>query len=500
MHDAGAGDGSSGALRRVLGPFDATCIVIGAIIGVGIFFNPSKVTALAGSGSLALVAWAVGGAIALLGALTCAELGGMYRRSGAQYEILRDAYGPLPAFLFVFCNATAIQAGASAIIAIVCVHHAVAAAGAQADPAVTGALAAGLIAILALVNAAGVRGGSTLQNVTAVGRVAALLAVTAIAIVAGPGEADGAATAVAPAPDRGAVAAICAALVPAFFAYGGWQHALWIGGEVRDPQRNVPRAIVTGVLVVVAAYLLVNWAYLHLLGEAGVMTSTALAADAVARAWPGLGARLAAGVVALSALGVLNAQLLSGPRLVYGMARDGRFFGMFAKVHPRFATPIAAIALIAAMAIALLVLGGETARDRIVTGVVFVDAVFFAMTGLALVVLRLRRPGAERSVRVPGYPFVPILFAAGEMGVVVGATLDHDARLAWLIGAAWIAAGAILWAIFFRAGARGSGRPRCGACRYDLAGTPRPWTTCSECGADLTRPGAVAMGAWSGRS
>ncbi len=429
-------DNEPGGLRRVLGPMDATCVVVGAVIGVGIFFTPGLVARVSGSAGMSLLVWALAGGITLLGAITFARLGAMYTRSGGQYEIIRDAWGAPPAFLFVFCNATAIQAGATAIIAAVCAQHLGIAAGAELRPPVLTALAVVLIAGLAAANAAGVTWGAGIQNATALAKVATLIAVAALGALYGAADGGGRAEARSPGP-LAPGAAIFAALVPAFFSYGGWQQALWIAGEVRRPKRDVPLAIITGVLIVVAVYLLANWAYVRLLGQAGVAGSSAVAADAAARVWP-WGGRLAAAAVAVSAFGVLNAQLLAGPRLVYAMARDGRFFAPFARAPARFGTPIPAILLIAGMSLVLLLAAGRDAIDRIVTGVVVVDCVFFALTAAALPVLRRR------------FSPVAALFVAGELCVIAGALLDPGKRAAAAVGAAWIAAGALCYAIFFR--------------------------------------------------
>ncbi len=448
----------SAGLRRVLGPVDATCVVVGAIIGVGIFFTPGQVATLAGSKELALAAWALGGAIAMLGALSFAELGGLYPRSGGQYEVLRDAYGAPAAFMFVFCNATAVQAGATAIIGTVCAQNLGIAAGASpSDAAVTsGALV--LILGLMAANVMGVRWGSSIQNATVFAKVATLAAVTAVAAAHGDAGAAGAGEAAAAAGRRagpGGAAAVGAALVPVLFAFGGWQQALWIAGEVRRPRRDVPLAIVAGVLIVVAAYLAVNWAYLKLLGHSGVAGSDAIAADAIASVWPVPGRRIAAAAVAISAFGVLNAQLLAGPRLVFGMARDGRFFGIFGRASPRFGTPVAAIALIGLAAVTLLVCAGPRTTDRLLAGVVLVDGFFFALTGAAVIVLRRRMRDAPRPVRVPGYPVVPGLFVAAEVAVLAAAALEPATRRAAVFGAVWILIAAGFYAAFFR-----GGRPR----------------------------------------
>lgn len=435
-------------LRRELSGLDATAVVIGAIIGVGIFFTPSRVAALAGSAELSLWTWAIGGLIALLGALTIAELGALVPRAGGQYEILRDAYGPATGFVYVVCNATAIQAGSIGVIALVCVDNlAVLLRGEVLAPWATIGCAIGLTIGIALANAAGVRWGARIQNITVIAKLATLLTVTLVALLAPAGEPLTASTSE---PTLGPVAAIAAALVPVLFAFGGWQQVLWIGGEIRRPERNLPLAILAGVGVVVAVYLAVNWAYLHLLGHAGVAGSSTLAADAVASVFPESGRRAVALAVAVSALGVLNAQLLTGPRLLYALARDGRFFSSLGRIHATRGTPVPAIALLVGMAVVLLVLAGQAGIDRLLTGVVLVDALFFALTGLASLVLARRRPHRDRPVRMPGFPVVPLLFGLAELGVAVGAWLVPAVRGAAIIGVGWIAACLLIYFVRFR--------------------------------------------------
>jgi APA family basic amino acid/polyamine antiporter len=437
-------------LRRELSTVDATAVVIGAIIGVGIFFTPSRVAALAGSAQLGLLTWAIGGLIALLGALTFAELGAMVPRAGGQYELLRDAYGSATGFVYVVCNATAIQAGAIGIIALVCIDNlAVLLTGAVLSSALTLACAIGLTVGIALANAAGVRWGARIQNVTVVAKLATLVAVAVVALLARPDPHELLATVDARAPLH-PLAAIAAALVPALFAFGGWQQALWMGGEVREPERSVPISILVGVTTVVTVYLLANWAYFALLGHAGVARSETLAADAVAVVFAGPGRRAVAAAVAISALGVLNAQLLTGPRLLYALARDGRLWPVLGRVHAGTGSPTPAIMVLAAAAIVLLLAAGKNGIDRLLTGVVLVDAVFFALTGIASLVLARRYPHATRPVRMPGFPLVPALFGLAEIGVVIGAWLDPEVRSAAAIGAIWMAAALGLYLIRFR--------------------------------------------------
>lgn len=440
---------------RVLGPIDAACVVIGAIVGVGIFFTPSRVAFLAGSPNLAMITWAIAGLIALCGALTFAELGGRFTGAGAQYQILRDAYGPLPAFLFVFCNATAIQAGAIGIIAVICARNLAVAAGAPALNAPAQLItSAALIAAVTIANIVGVRWGSRIQNLTVLSKVLTLIVITALALFLAP-------KSPAPAPPEpihptNPVLAVLAALVPTLFSFGGWQHALWISGEVRDPQRNLPRAILGGTLLVIAIYLLANWAYLHLLGYQGVATSKALAADAVAAVFPSFGGRVIAGAVAISAFGVLNAQLLSGPRLLQSMAADGRFFPAFSRLHARFHTPTSAIFLLSIMALVLLTAAGFDGVDKLLTGAVFIDGVFFALTGAALIILRRRAPAPAGAFRVPLYPIIPLIFVVGELGVVAGSYVDPKTLIAAQASVAWIVGAALLYLVRFRRQAPGA--------------------------------------------
>lgn len=446
------GKANSPGLLQALGPLDATCVVVGAIIGVGIFFTPSRVADLAGSTNLALLTWAVGGGIALMGALTFAELGGLYPRTGGQYVILRDAFGPLLAFLFVFCNATAVQAGSIAIIGTVCAQNLTLAVGHDSlDPVLQTMFAAFLIVGVVVANCVGVRWGSRIQNFTVFAKVTTLIAVTLLAMLfAGHPSQTPSVVNVSEASRLGCWSGISAALVPVLFTFGGWQHALWIAGEVRNPRRDVPLSILAGISVVIAVYLSVNWAYLRLLGFHGVAESRALAADAVAVVWPSIGSRLMAGAVAVSAFGVLNTQLLTGPRLIYGMAVDGRFFKAFANVNRYFATPVAAIILLGGIGLALLLTAGVNGIDKILNGAVLIDGLFLAATGLALLVLRRTRPFDSRPVRVPGYPLTPILFILGELAVVVGAYSDPAVRGAAHIAVAWVLGAAICYGLFFR--------------------------------------------------
>ena len=434
-------------MRRELGPWDTTGVVIGAIIGVGIFFTPGQVAKLAGSANAALGLWALGGLIAALGALTFAELGRSYPRAGGQYDILRDAWGPMAAFLYVFCNLTAIQGGSIAIIAWYCAQNLAEAAGASLTNGTNLVSAVVLIAGLTFANVLGVRTGAGVQNVTVVARLLTLGGIGAIALFAPP-----APVASAPAAAVPTGLAFVAGVLPAMFAYGGWQQALWVGGEVKDAERNLPRAIVLGVAVVIVAYVGTAWAFFRVLGFDAVAAGGALAPAAVGSVFPGIGSRVAAFAVGISAFGVLNAQLLTGPRLVWALAEDGRFFAPFRTIHAKWGTPVPAILLLGAFGAALLAAAGVDGVDRLTAWVVVVDAVFFALTGLALV----RFLAQERRYT---WIAVPIAFAALEFAAVAGAVASERVRAAALTGAAWIAVAAVIYLVRFRESSNAAGRP-----------------------------------------
>jgi len=440
-------------LPRVLGLWDTTCVVVGAIIGVGIFFNPRDVAAISGSLPAAMTAWTIGGVIAMLGAFVFAELGRMRPVAGGQYHVLRDAYGSLPAFLFVFCNLTAVQAGGVAIISIVCAQNlGVALHGVPPGKTWTLAMATVLTWLLVGVNVIGVRSGAGLQNTTVVLKLVTLFAVVALAAVTAPGTAP---PSVAPATGIPlSFASLFAAVTLTLFSYGGGQQSLWMAGEVRDAGRTVPRALVIGVAVVVVAYLTANWAYFDLLGFDGVRHAQALAADAISVRSPGLGRRIAAGAVAISAFGVLNAQFLSGPRLTWAMAHDGLFFAPFARLSLRHSTPAPAIFLLGLLSTGLTLGLGQARTDLLTTGVVVVDAAFFALTGLALPILWRRDHEKGRA----WIGAAAVAFSLLQLMAITGSLLHQNVRLVALTGLGWIAAAAMTWLLFFRR-AKPSTRP-----------------------------------------
>ena len=446
-----------GELARRLGQFDATCVVIGAIIGVGIFFSPGQIARTAGSANVALITWTAGALAALCGALTFARLGRLYPRAGGQYEILRDATGPFSGYLCTVIHGTAIIPGSAAVIAIICAQNLVTlVAGREASAGEAAVLAQALIWGVVLANCAGVRAGAGLQNFTVVIKLLLLAAIVGGAFLvtapaAGAASAAGAGGGALPSDTAGAIGggvlgAVMAGLIPAFFAYGGWQQVLWMAGEVRDAERKVPRAILIGMAVVVLIYLAANWAYFTLLGFEGVVHAKALAAEAMQRVSGDWGARAVAAGVTISALGVLNAQFLAGPRLIYAAARDGRFFSAFAHVPARVQTPVASILGLGAVSSLLLFLAGADGIDPLTAWVVVPDAVFMILTALALPLLARRRGellGKWVLIAV-------LLFVLVEAAAVAGAVLNEAVHAAAIAGLVWMGCMALLWVVRFR--------------------------------------------------
>lgn len=401
--------------RRALGPFDAAMVVIGGIIGAGIFINPYIVAQRLDTPGLVLAAWMAGGLIALAGAFAFAELGSLLPRAGGPYIYLRTAFHPLAGFLYGWALLFMIQGGGFAAVAITFAQYALRVVGSTAAPA---PLAVAAIVVVSAINYVGVKPGSRVLNVFVILKVTALAAlILAGALLPEPPVAQAVTT--APARTGLLILAFGAALVPVMFSYGGWQSANWISEEIREPERNLPKAIIAGTLVVIAVYVLVNVIYLRALGHEGLAATTTPAADTAARAAGPIADRLIALAISISTFGFLHLCVLAPTRVYYAMAADGVFFRGMGKLHPRYRTPSLAIVTQSAWAIALALTG--TYGD-LVDYVVFADWLFFGMSVLALFVLRKQYPLDQRSpaaYRSPGYPIVPVLFLMAAALVII---------------------------------------------------------------------------------
>lgn len=431
---------------RRIGLFSATMLVVGGIIGSGIFLNPAIVAQRVGSGRLIILAWALGAGIALLGAFIFAELGARKPAAGGGYVYLRDAFGPLPAFLYGWALLLAIASGAAAAVAVTFANYAAPLLHlpAGAEPW----LAALAIMLLSFVNMFGVRPGAWTQNLFTLLKLAAIAALVLGAVIGGRAAGPAACTACsAPASASSVIVAVGTALVPVLFAYGGWQQTNFVAEEMVNARRDLPRALVIGVIIVAVVYLAANFTYLRALGVAGLGTSRAPAADVMGALAGTTGRRLIAAGIAVSTFGFLNLVILVTPRVYQAMARDGLFFARFAELHPASRAPVAAIGAQGVWAIVLLVSGSY---GQLLDWVTFADWIFFGTIAATLFVYRRREPVA--SYRAPFFPWTVLLFVAASVYVVGGAVVSNPTNA--LRGALVLAAGVPVYFFWSRRRAR----------------------------------------------
>jgi APA family basic amino acid/polyamine antiporter len=385
---------------------DLVLIGVGGAIGSGIFRSPSQVAAALPSTGWDLAAWGLGGLLTLAGALTFAELGAAMPRAGGQYVWLSEAYGSLVGFLHGWAYFLVVATGAIAALAIVFAEYVgfFVPMGAVA----TRAVAIGALAVLAVVNIVGVRAAANVGGALTVLKLAALAGIVVLGVVAGASGIGSSAGAGART-STGAEAGMGAAMIGVLWSYGGWQHASFAAGEARRPERDVPLAMILGTAIITTAYVLANVAYVRLLPPSVLTTSPHVASDAVQAAVGRVGGAAVAAAVAASAIGTAGIFTLTTPRVYWAMAERGLFFRGVADLHPVWRTPVRAIVLQTAWAMVLVVAWGTF--ERIIGYVLFVDWIFFGLTGAAVFVMR-RRTGVPTGYRVPGYPLVPLAFVA----------------------------------------------------------------------------------------
>jgi basic amino acid/polyamine antiporter, APA family len=445
---------ASVSYAKRLSLFDATMLVMGGIIGAGIFLNPAVVAQRVSTPTLTVGVWILGGAVALAGALCFAELGALKPHAGGGYIYLRDAFGPLPGFLYGWTELLVINSGGIAAVSVTFATYTVSLTGLSLRA--TAPLAIAAIALLSGVNYLGIKPGSVTQNILTVLKLLALATLIAVGLfVVAPRV-----PAVAPAPAAAAtrfwptVRAVGAALIPVLFAYGGWQSTNFVADELTHARRDLPRAILLGVTGVVVVYVLANVVYVKVLSVAGLAASTAPASDVMRRVLGPTGATVIALGIAASTLGFLNLAILSAPRVYQTMAADGVFFGRAATLHPTFRAPT--VALIIQGAWAMLLVATRT-YGQLLDYVVFGDWIFFGMVGASVFVYRASYPPAadpagDAPFRLRGYPWVPVFFVAAAAFAVVSTVLSGPRNAG--LGALIIAAGvpAFLW--WRRTGAR----------------------------------------------
>jgi len=414
-------------LPRRLGLLTAIAVLIGSTIGSGIFRTPAVIAGRVPEPLAMLGVWVLAGLLVLCGALTYAELAAMFPRTGGVLIFLREGFGKLPAFLFGWTELIIVRASALGAIATVFAEYLLRSLGFNPElPDHAGTvhyLAAVAIAVTAAFNYVGVRWSALVLNVTTGTKYAALALLVVLAFVVG----DGDFSHYAEAGGTLDIRLFGLALVSVLWAYDGWADLSFVSGEVKDPQRNLPRALVLGTLAIVVIYLGANAAYLYLMPIGQMAVSPLVAADAAQAIVGRFGVGLVAVVVMISTFGTLAGSMLTGPRIFYAMAEEGLFFRGIAKIHPRFQTPSTSIVMTSALGIAfVLVRSFEQLADAFVLGI----WPFYALAAASVFVLRRTKPDLPRPVRTWGYPVVPLLFLLSAALILGNALLtDRNALI-----------------------------------------------------------------------
>jgi len=416
-------------LLRALGLGSAILLVLGSVIGSGIFLTTGGMAALIPSASLLLAAWVLGGVLSIAGGLTYAEMGGMFPRSGGVYVFLKEAYGALPAFLYGWASLLVVISGGIAAVAVGFAEYLsyfIPAASTShivlAIPVPWGRftisagqlVASASLVVLGAINYVGVRSGNMTNVVLTAAKVAGLVAIPVMALIAG--SAQPSYTPVVPSDISRPLASFGVAMIAVLWTYESWYYVTYAAGEIREPQKNVPRALVLGIVALIVIYLAVNLAYLYTLSLDDIKGVRRIAEKAALTLMGTAGASFIALTVLISTFGCNAAGILSGSRVLFAMARDGVFLPAASKVHPKYRTPHVAIVALTAWS-AILALSGS--YDQLFTYVMFASILFSVATGIALFILRRTHPDHPRPYRTWGYPVVPLIFVLGATAFVV---------------------------------------------------------------------------------
>jgi basic amino acid/polyamine antiporter, APA family len=420
------------SLPRRLGLWSAVAVLVGSTIGSGIFRSPAGIADKL-PGPLPLLAiWLTGGLFALCGALTLAEVAGVFPRTGGVYVFIRESWGRLPAFLFGWSELVIIRAAALGAISTTFSEYFLRVLG--HDPRLepysryVHYIAAVAILLTATFNYVGIKWGSMVQNVTTVAKTGAVLLIIVLALVIGLPQTGGHFTPAIP-PGSFSLARFGLALVSVLWVYDGWADVSFVGGEVKDPEKNLPRVLIYGTLIIIALYLLANLAYLAVLPVDDIRHSKLVAADVADKLMGATGVAFVSIAVMVSTFGTLNGSVMTGSRILFAMAADGLLFKPIAIVDRRFHTPGVAIWLGAALGVIFVLAGTfEQLADTFVTAIV----PFYALAVGAVFVLR-RRPGYQPPFRVPGYPVVPAIFILATILLLGNAIIDPASRVATIV-------------------------------------------------------------------
>lgn len=426
--------GDKHGLKRDLGLWSAAAIVVGTVIGSGIFLVPSAMIKNVGSPMMVFAVWVVGGMLSLFGALSYAELAAALPQAGGEYVYLREAYGPFWGFIYGWTQMWVAKSGSIATLATgffiylanfrpelekvwVVVPLPLGEGGAPLEIRYGQLMAMGVIAVLAGVNYIGVRVGGNVQVTVTCIKVGLITAIIVIGLGSHQGDVGNFRSAI---PAAGGIAGFFAAMVAALWAYDGWNNVSMVASEVQKPSRNLPLALIVGTAAVIIIYLLANLAYFYVLPASAVASTDRVAGEMMRRVLGRGGAGAVSIAAMISIFAALNGSILSGSRVPFAMARDGLFFRRVGYIHPAFRTPSVSILALSAWA-ALLVLSGR--YDQLYTYVIFASVILYGMATAAVIVLRFKRPEMDRPYRTWGYPVVPLVFVFGIACLIISTLL-----------------------------------------------------------------------------
>jgi basic amino acid/polyamine antiporter, APA family len=413
-------------LARELGLFDSTMLVMGGIVGAGLFINPYVVAERVHSPVLILAAWVAGGVVAMLGAFIYAELADRMPDTGGEYAYLRECYHPLVGFLFGWVTLLVVMTGGMAAVAVTFARYFLELTGLRASER---AVVVITLAVLTIINCLGAKLGGRVQSLLMVMKIAVIAGVILSGLLLVHHPFPILHPVLPPPAERGApfglIAAFGSAMIPVLFAYGGWQTSNYIASEIRDPRRNLTRALVIGVAGVIVLYVAMNIVCVRVLGAEGLAATRVPATEVMRRALGETGAKLVALGIAVSTLGFLSQSILTGPRVYFAMAEDGLFFRSVARVTRRTHVPAAAIILQSCWTTVIALSGSY---EQILNYVVSTNFIFFGLSATCLFVLRRRDPRATAGFRTPGHPYTTLLFIAACWLVVIDTIYKYPAN------------------------------------------------------------------------
>jgi len=404
-------------LVRTLSLRDLFLLFIGSVIGSGLFLVPGGILRqVGGSVALALLVWIAGGVLSLLGALTYAELAASNPEAGGLYCFIRDAFGPLSAFLYGWSLFLVIASGSVAALARAFSTYA--SEVIPLSPLGAKFVAVVMVAVLTVVNVWGTRKSSDLQNWTTLAKAGVILVISVILLSLGRHSSESLRALWAPQPAGSLISSFGLAMIAVLWAYEGWQFGTYSAGEVVNPQRNFPRAFLAGMLALIGIYLLANVAYLAALDPSGAAHADAIAATSIAEVLGKKSAKVVALTILVSTFSAANSVLLTAPRVFYAMAADKLFFRKLAEVHPKFLTPAFAVTALGIWSAVLAVAGNFT---ELIGGVIFIGWIFYGLGAASIFPLRRMAAGAPRPYSTPGYPWTPLLFVLAAAALVANA-------------------------------------------------------------------------------